>query len=79
MTEMEKKYLFNDLGKIYKGMTREEVIEKLGLPSRNLPQKANWWVQPDQKKIRAGVYFWNNKAANVVFDGGGSFYYRQNL
>lgn len=80
MTEKEKEYLFDELNKIKKDMTRNEVIKILGTPDRNLPQKANWWVQPDQKKIRVGIYFWNDKATDVVLDGGwGSFYYRQKL
>jgi len=80
MTKKEKEYLLNKLSEIKKDMTREEVIEILGTPSRNLPQKVNWWVQSDQKKIRAGVYFGDNKATDVVLDGGqGSFYYRQKL
>ena len=70
MTKKEKGYLLNELSEIKKDMTREEVIEILGTPSRNLLQKVNWWVQPDQKKIRAGVYFWDNKATDVVLDGG---------
>ncbi|MBU4305833.1 MAG: outer membrane protein assembly factor BamE [Candidatus Omnitrophica bacterium] len=50
MAEKERIYLFNELDKIKKGMTREEVVEILGYPSRNLLQKVNWWVQPDRKK-----------------------------
>jgi outer membrane protein assembly factor BamE (lipoprotein component of BamABCDE complex) len=42
MTENEREYLFNRLGKIRKGMSRDEVIAILGTPSRNLPQKVNW-------------------------------------
>jgi len=76
----EREYLINKLGKIRKGMSRDEVVKLLGPPSRDLPQKVNWWVHPDKKDIRAGVYFWNNRATDVVLDGGtGSFYYRQKL
>jgi hypothetical protein len=80
MTLKEKDYLVNKLGKIRKSMSRNEVFAILGPPSRDLPQKANWWVRPDRKNIRAGVYFMDNQASEVVLDGGaGSFYYRQKL
>jgi hypothetical protein len=78
----EQWYIDTVLSQITSETTKEEVIELLGKPSRDLALKLNWWVSIANRKSRVGVYFSSTtgKAQEIVLDGGGGrFYYRKTL
>jgi hypothetical protein len=78
----EQLYIDTVLSQITSETTKEEAIELLGKPSRDLVLKVNWWVSIDGRNSRIGVYFSSatGKAEDVILDGGwGRFYYRKAL
>lgn len=82
MPPAETEYLKNVLSKITANSTKDDVINILGQPSRDLGLKVNWVVTIHGKKSRIGVYFsvTTGRATTINFDGGtGRFYFRKDL
>lgn len=82
MPEAEKAYLDNVLNKVTPESTKQDVIDLLGDPDRDLGFKVNWRVLINGNESRIGVYFdgTSGKATQMNFDGGtGRFYFRKDL
>lgn len=78
--DKEQEYIDNILSQITKDTTKNELIELLGEPSRDLGFKINWWIEIEEKKSRVGVFIKNNQIKQVVLDGGpGRFYYSKDI
>ncbi|MDR1193846.1 MAG: hypothetical protein LBK98_06765 [Peptococcaceae bacterium] len=78
----EQIYIDTVLARVTAETTKEEAIELLGKPSRDLVLKVNWWVVIANRNSRVGIYFsgTTGKAEEVVLDGGwGKFYYTKTL
>lgn len=81
MEPAEREFCLTVLSQITASTTKDEVLQLLGNPSRDLGLKTNWWIRLGDRKDRIGVYFDTSKnATQVVLDGGpGRFYYSPNL
>jgi len=78
----EQHYIDTILSQITTESSKDEAIELLGKPDRDLIAKVNWWVSIDGRDSRVGIYFSpsTGKANEIVLDGGiGSFYFRKSL
>lgn len=79
---VEQEYIDSVLSLITKDSSKEDVINLLGKPDRDLGLKVNWWVTIGDKNSRIGVYFSSSsgKATRINLDGGpGRFYYSKEL
>ena len=77
----ERAFCEKTLWQIDSSCTERDVVAILGVPSRSLKYKKNWWVKLDGRQDRAGVWFdASGFAQDVVLDGGpGRFYYRRKV